>query len=144
MIIVKPPMAPTRADLFLAGGISNCPDWQAEAELALADLPGLVHNPRRPGVLIADEAVAQIEWEHEALANSDTILFWFPKETLCPIALFELGVWSAKGAPLVVGVHPGYARLLDVVTQLRLARPDVIIHDNLDAVLNEYRTDMTS
>lgn len=144
MIVVKPPMAPTRAELFLAGGISNCPDWQAETELALADLPGSVHNPRRPGVLVADEAIAQIEWEHEALALSDAILFWFPAETLCPITLFELGVWSAKGVPLIVGTHPEYARRLDVITQLRLARPDVVVYDSLDAVLAQYRTDLTA
>jgi hypothetical protein len=144
MITVRPPMAPTRAELFLAGGISNCPDWQAAVELALAELPGYVHNPRRPGVLAADEAIAQIEWEHEALALSEVILFWFPKETLCPITLFELGVWSSKGAPLIVGTHPEYARRLDVVTQLRLARPDVVVHDSLDAVLAQYRTEMTS
>ena len=84
----------------------------------------------------------QIEWEHEALRASDTILFWFPKETLCPITLFELGVWSSKrGVPIIVGTHPEYARRLDVVTQLRLARPDVVVHNNLDDVLNQYRAD---
>lgn len=144
MIVVKPPMAPTRAELFLAGGISNCPDWQAATELALSDLLGVVHNPRRPGVLVADEAVGQIEWEFEALRLSETILFWFPKDTVCPITLYELGVWATKGAPLIVGTDPKYTRQIDVFTQLRLARPDVIVHDSLDAVITQYREDMTA
>lgn len=143
MIVVTPPMAPAKADLFLAGGISNCPDWQATAETAFADLDGVIHNPRRPGVLADDEAIAQIEWEYQALADSDTILFWFPEETLCPITLFELGVWSAKGVPMIVGTHPRYARRLDVVTQLRLARPEVVVHDSLDAVLGQSREMLT-
>lgn len=139
MNIIVPPMPPAQADLFFAGGISNCPDWQAEVGLALADLPGIAHNPRRPGVLPDAEAVKQIEWEFQALANSSTILFWFPEETLCPITLFELGVWSARGARLIVGTHPRYSRQLDVVTQLRLSRPDLTVHESLGAVIDEYR-----
>lgn len=144
MIVVTPPMPPARADLFLAGGISNCPDWQSGTAETLSDLDIVVHNPRRRGVLADEEAVGQIEWEHQALADSDAILFWFPKETLCPITLFELGVWSAKGVPLIVGTHPDYARRLDVVTQLRLARPEIVVHNSLEAVIDQYRQDMAA
>ena len=31
---------------------------------------------------------------HDALRDVHAISFWFPKETICPIVLYELGAWS--------------------------------------------------
>jgi hypothetical protein len=33
--------------VFLAGGITGCPDWQAELVRMLADVPVALLNPRR-------------------------------------------------------------------------------------------------
>ena len=52
--------APSSVDLFLAGGISKCPDWQAEA---------------------VKEAAYQIRWKYEFLRRARVVLFWFPKES---------------------------------------------------------------
>jgi hypothetical protein len=118
-----------RPMLFLAGGISGCPAWQDEMIQLLAHLPSewVLINPRRENFPIDDRgfAAAQIEWEHRALRAASAILFWFPRETLCPIALYELGAWSMTVRPLFVGAHAEYARRTDVEIQTRLARPDV-------------------
>jgi Nucleoside 2-deoxyribosyltransferase like len=127
-------------DLFLAGGISNCPDWQADAGSMLADVEGWALNPRRGGVFDPSSAEKQIMWEHKALKIAKAILFWFPKETLCPITLYELGVFSQrKHVPLFVGVHPEYARKLDVVIQLREERPEVVISFTVEDTVKAYK-----
>jgi hypothetical protein len=118
--------------VFLAGGVTGCPDWQREVVGLLRDLPVALLNPRQASFPIGDPLAAprQIEWEHRHLRRADAVLFWFPAESLCPIALYELGAWSvyqdARGLrPLFVGVHPRYPRRQDVEIQTRLARPDV-------------------
>ncbi len=113
--------------VFLAGGISGCPDWQAEMVDRLRDTSLVLLNPRRADFPIHDPtaAKAQITWEYQHLRKADTILFWFPCETLCPITLYELGAWSMTDKPLFVGVHPDYQRRQDVEIQTRLVRPDV-------------------
>lgn len=115
--------------LFLAGGITNCPDWQQEVAWGLSETDWVLLNPRRENFPIDDPAAAQeqITWEYAHLRVAHSILFWFPSETLCPIVLFELGAWSVSDKPLFVGVHPDYARRRDVEIQLGLARPDVEI-----------------
>jgi hypothetical protein len=136
MHLVKAPQEiPEYADLFLAGGISGTGDWQAYAEQRLAHFSGVVINPRRDGHLEPEFEAEQVAWEHVALRVSDTILFWFPKETLCPITLFELGAWSMTKKQLFVGVEPEYQRRTNVLEQLRLARPDVQVQDTLDDTL---------
>lgn len=118
-----------RRSLFLAGGITGCPDWQADVVGLLKDSDIVVFNPRRKDFPIHDPNAArkQIEWEHEYLRMADAILFWFPCETLCPIVLYELGAWSMTAKPLAVGIHPDYQRRQDVEIQTKLARPDVAI-----------------
>jgi len=121
-------------ELFLAGGITNCPDWQSE----IIKIPGLkelditVWNPRRADFPIDDPDAAdeQIRWEFEKLNRSHIISFWFCKETLCPIVLYELGRHLVRSCvddtvEVVIGVEPGYERHLDVCIQSRLVDPDV-------------------
>jgi hypothetical protein len=103
--------------LFLGGGISNCPDWQAEMVQLLDGLPYVLLNPRRDGFDLLDPkmSVAQIEWEHLHLRDANAILFWFPSETLCPITLFEYGYWLGRPQKrLFIGVHPDYQRRTDL------------------------------
>lgn len=122
--------------VFLAGGITDCPDWQTEMVEMMDGSDLVVLNPRRKDFPISDPdaAQAQITWEHHYLRRAGVISFWFPKETLCPIVLYELGAWSMTGKPLVVGVEPGYQREADVRIQTRLARPGLVIVDQLEAV----------
>ncbi len=133
---------PGQQSLFLAGGISNCPDWQAELVAALADTSLALLNPRRAGFPMGDPsaAEAQIGWEHRCLRLATALLFWFPCETLCPITLYELGAWSMTTKPLFVGVHPTYQRRQDVEIQTRLARPDVTVVLSIEALVAQVRS----
>ncbi len=113
--------------VFLAGGITNCPDWQKDIVELLSDTNLVLYNPRRADFPIGDPNAAkeQITWEHKYLHKADMILFWFPKETLCPIVLYELGYWTNSSTPIFVGVHPEYQRRQDVEIQTGLSRSNV-------------------
>jgi hypothetical protein len=113
--------------LFLAGGITNCPDWQSEMVRLLAASRFTLLNPRRTHFDITDPemTIKQINWERWHLENSDVVLFWFPKDTLCPITLYELGKYSRSRKVIMVGVDPEYKRSVDVVHQTKLERPEV-------------------
>ena len=126
--------------LFLAGGISGTAPWQDRLVTMLADTPWAFINPRQPRYGDSPEAArAQIAWEFHYFRTATACLFWFPPETLCPIALFELGGMVRTTLPLFVGVHPNYARRLDIIEQLQLARPDVQVVDSLDALAGQIR-----
>jgi hypothetical protein len=117
--------------LFLAGGITGTFDWQTEIVRLLGDAPLVVLNPRRRNFPMDDPTAArsQIEWEFRHLRRATVALFWFPCETLCPIALYELGGRATTTQPFFVGTHPDYQRKLDVTIQLKLARPEVrVVH----------------
>lgn len=115
--------------LFIAGGITNCPDWQAELVESLKNEDITILNPRRKNFPIDDPNASeeQIIWEFEHLKKADAVSFWFPKETLCPITLYELGKISMTSKKLFVGVHPEYKRKRDIEIQTKLLRPEIKI-----------------
>jgi len=115
--------------VFLAGGITGCPNWQADIVQMLAHTNLALLNPRRAYFPIHDPSAArvQIKWEHDRLRQASAILFWFPYETICPIVLYELGAWSMTNKKVFVGVHPQYQRRQDVEIQTQLVRPEVKI-----------------
>jgi hypothetical protein len=129
------------SSVFLGGGITDCPDWQSKVVDGLRDLNIILYNPRRENFPIEDPnaAEAQIKWEFEHLRKSDALIFWFPKESLCPIVLYELGAWSMTDKPLFVGTDPEYKRRQDVEIQTRLARPDVSVAYDLNSVVEMVR-----
>jgi hypothetical protein len=125
-----------RISVFLAGGITDCPDWQAEARewFTHSAVAGSVtlFNPRRAAYAHTSMAAAQqIRWEYDRLRQAQVLLFWFPKETLCPITLYELGAWSMTGKPMVIGAHDDYARRVDIVLQTGFVRPEVCIYPSI-------------
>jgi hypothetical protein len=125
--------------VFLAGGITNCLDWQTYVANKLKDRDITVFNPRRKNFPILDTNAAreQIEWEHQRLRSADINAFWFPKETLCPIALFELGGALERNKPLVIGIDSNYLRKKDIEIQVSLQRPETKICYSLDDFVNE-------
>jgi hypothetical protein len=134
--------AGTEPAVFLAGGITDCPDWQAEARELLDDLPIAVLNPRRLDFPIHDPAaaVAQIDWEYRHLKRADVVLFWFPASTSPqPIALYELGAHAAGGKPIAVGAERGYPRRTDVWMQLEHVRPEVHVYSQLAYTVRDAR-----
>ena len=124
--------------VFLAGGITGCPDWQRQVEHMLDRHGYVTLNPRRDGefnTLQPEWGVQQIEWEHNHLAMADYVLFWFPKEGMCMITLFELGKCLALGKKVVIGCDPEYIREFDVRTQARLIVPNIPIAKTLDELV---------
>lgn len=129
--------------IFMAGGITGCPDWQTqviESMITKADHRRpprsdrlVMINPRRENFDItkgSDEA--QIEWEHRHIAMSDWVFFWFPKDGKCMITLFELGVMLGSGKKIRIGVEPGYCRELDVREQTKHYAPWLKICSSLE------------
>ena len=84
-----------RPYVFLAGGITNCPEWQVEVIDKLKDFSkGTLLNPRRKNFPINDPNASreQIEWEFNAISNCDIFSMWFCKgESDQPICMYELG-----------------------------------------------------
>jgi len=129
--------------VYLAGGITGCPNWQQQATEYLKDLPIALFNPRRKEWAIVEEEGIheQISWEFEIMKNADVIIFYFPMETLCPIALYELGRYNVlsmapQGPKLFIATHPEYERRLDLQIQTHLANSETV-HDNLYVALHE-------
>lgn len=132
--------APTYANnlnqsVFLGGGITGCPDWQktmTDEVFARSEL--VMFNPRRAnwdfGNQIADDHV-QIKWEFLHLRQADIHLYWFPADSICPIALFELGKSLGQGRKVLVGTDPDYPRRRDVLIQCALEDSAITVYDNL-------------
>jgi hypothetical protein len=124
--------------IFLAGGITDCPDWQADAVRLLAGVPAVILNPRRRHFDLRDEDAAekQIRWEHAHLKQASVVLFWFAEgPSPQPIALYELGGLACGPRPIAVGTHPDYLRRRDVEVQLSLSRPGLVVRSDLAATV---------
>lgn len=132
--------------IFLAGGITNCPDWQSElieilkASDIKTDLD--IYNPRRKNFPIHDKKAAeeQIKWEFDRLKSAYMRIFWFSKGSLNPIVLYELGMWgNSRNAPIIIGLDGGYERRQDVIIQTMLARLCVLIVCSLESMALEIK-----
>jgi len=128
--------------LFLAGSITDCPDWQAEVIEKVKHLSNLtVYNPRRANFPIGDPKAAeeQITWEYKKLKESDGVSFWFDSGSLGPITLYELGRWgnSSYDKSLVIGIHKEYQRKQDVEIQTNLSRPGTKISYSIDNLVHD-------
>lgn len=130
--------------IFFAGGVTNCPLWQDElkAKVSAFDLKSLIiYNPRRSEEFdFKKESHFQINWEFTNLISSNAVSFWFPKESICPITLLELGTClKDKTKTVFIGCHPEYPRIVDVKIQTFFYRPEIRIVENLDALANEIK-----
>lgn len=128
--------------IFLAGGISDCADWQKDvAERIAAETNATVYNPRRIDFNMdayEETSKLQIVWEYHALRFSTVNLFWFPAETICPISLFEYGsaLERMRRGSVMCGTHPDYVRRFDVVFQTELMQ-HCHVYDDLTALVDE-------
>ena len=131
--------------LFLAGGITNCPDWQSamieelRCQSVCADLT--IYNPRRTDFDIKNPRASeeQICWEFAKLRDADIVSFWFAPGSVNPIVFYELGMWgnSREGRPMCVGCDHEFTRIPDVVMQTRLARPELSVQSSLSALVDQ-------
>lgn len=128
--------------IFLAGGISNCPDWQSPVATRLAaETNAIIYNPRRVDFDMSayeDVSRQQIIWEYYALRMSTVNFFWFPDETLCPIMLLEYGSAMERLQPgaIMCGTHPNYLRRFDVMEQTKLKQHGRVF-DDLDTMVDQ-------
>lgn len=139
---VESPQIFGRPSLFMGGGISNCPDWQAEMVQILNDQGSdlALINPRSAhfDVKTKSRTLDQIKWEYLMLRRADGIMFWFAQETIQPIVLFELGSHlMVPGKPIFIGMHPEYQRRIDVEVQTSIIRPDLEIVYSLHALAGQ-------
>ena len=135
-------------NVFLAGGITGCTNWQEQviAELIhLSDYYDLsnvvIFNPRREEFDVTDKTAEfeQIKWEHERLKNCDIFSCFFEaNESLHPITLYEMGKWSTK-RPSVITVQKGYLRERDVLIQTALDKLQVSYISGEDAIKHHAR-----
>lgn len=130
--------------LFLAGGITNCSDWQKQVVESLRDIQGItVFNPRRANFDVTNSNASkdQIFWEYHRIREATHIMFWFTPETLCPITLFELGAALERNHNLIIGCHPDYKRKFDVEYQASL-KAIFNVQDSLEDTINLLRNSL--
>lgn len=135
---------PEYPSVFLAGGITNCGDWQNKVidQLKTFSTNLSVFNPRREhfDILNRLETFEQIKWEFDHLETADIFSMYFcNSESVQPICMYELGRnvvrmqnrfpsdWEKR---IVVSVEDGYARADDVRIQLQLCAPKMRIDMN--------------
>lgn len=113
---------PIQTSVFLGGGISGCPDWQAYVVKRLVGHPMSIFNPRRKHFPMGDPDAdrVQIPWEFKRLQKAHINAYWFAKETVNPIAIGEYFESLARGDLLVVGIDPGYTRQIDIEMRFEL------------------------
>jgi hypothetical protein len=143
MVVTAPEICVAHAPrpwCFLAGGISNCPNWQSDLIAALAPMDrlrlgveGTFFNPRATTFDVQDPnaSTRQIRWEQVAMQQADIIGFWFSRGSDNPIVFFEYGMYLQRyiltGSPeIVVGCDPDFRRKGDVMNQTQgYAKPAV-------------------
>lgn len=137
-----------KPSVFLAGGISNCQDWQSEVIEYLKQyevnnkLDLRVYNPRRPNFNIeTDDPEEQICWEYNNIKSAEIFSMYFcNSESDQPICMYELGMRLGRIVEdpyrfltllngtynTIISVEDGYKRTNDVIIQTRLACADTI------------------
>jgi len=134
---------PKYVSVFLAGGITNCKEWQKEVIEELEYYNISVFNPRQEHFDVSDTSASlkQIAWEYERLEKMDIFSMYFCNDNSDqPICMYELGRniirmqnrfpndWQKR---IVVSVEDGYKRKQDVLIQLSLCAPSLFV--NADA-----------
>lgn len=147
---------PDEISLFLAGGITNCPNWQKEIiDLLKQDDTFLdqlvVFNPRRENFPIHDPNAAyeQIEWEFTYLEQADIFSMYFCGGVSDqPICMYELGRYTSRMqskypstwmSRLIISAESGYNRKLDVLVQMNLACHGLFVRSSAPDA-REYHT----
>ncbi len=133
--------------IFLAGGITNVPEWQTDLidmlrKMDLGKEQVILYNPRRKNFPIHDPNASneQITWEFRKLQASEMIIFWFARGSINPIVLYELGMWgNSRATPISIGLDPLYERKQDVIIQTGLARPALEVKTSLQDIAEDIQ-----
>lgn len=152
--------------VFLAGGITNCPEWQDKViELLKAKLDTdklVVFNPRRKDfpIGVPSASFGQIKWEFKQLEKMDIFSMYFcGGDSDQPICMYELGRNIVRmqnhfpadwGRRIVISVEEGYKRKEDVIVQTHLATeynihlcshkdPDLLLEYHANTIYEAYQ-----
>lgn len=149
---------PNDITVFLAGGITNCWEWQDKV-IELLEKENLEHlvvfNPRRKDFPINDPNASyeQIKWEFDMLEQCNIFSMYFcAGESDQPICMYELGRnicrmqmrfptdWNMR---LIITSEYNYKRAKDVSIQTMLATDYITINSNIaqhiDNIIEAYR-----
>lgn len=123
--------------IFLAGTISGAWEWQKKLTEKILPYCNVV-NPRRKNFNIMNDAMndEQVIWEDHFLEKCEIISFWFSRETLAPITLFEFGWYLCQSKfnmkQLIVGFDPDYPRFQDLKRQMKAKFPTMEVAYSID------------
>ena len=146
--------------VFLAGGITDCVDWQNDVITELKKVSNedtedlVIFNPRRDYDLWYDwkdpvNIRKQIEWEFTHLEAMDAFsMFFCDGNSVQPICLYELGRYLSeivndsfpfvRDDTIIISCMKGYQRLNDVLIQTDLATSGLVevkvYEDYFDAI----------
>lgn len=142
-IITAPSVVlPAYPTVFLAGGITNCKEWQDEVIDQLKNEDISVFNPRQKHFDITDKDASykQILWEFERLEKMDIFSMYFCNDNSDqPICMYELGRnivkmqmrfpndWEER---IIISVEDGYRRRTDEMIQVGLCAPNLFVEFN--------------
>lgn len=125
--------------VFLAGGITNCHDWQKNVidtiknDYSVINDSLVLFNPRRDNFPIHDKFAArqQIAWEFDMIEKCNIFSMYFSSgDSDQPICMYELGRnilrmqmrfpsdWEDR---IIISVEDGYRRKQDVLIQTEFA-----------------------
>lgn len=142
---------PDGLSVFLAGGITNCENWQREVIRRLEFCDVVVYNPRQEHFDITDKSASykQIRWEYERLETMDIFSMYFcNSDSDQPICMYELGRniirmqnrfpndWQDR---IVISVEYGYRRTQDVIIQVGLCSPGLFVETDADPDVHAQR-----
>jgi hypothetical protein len=115
MAIFKPPhniaSRDNKKSIFLAGSIEmgKAEDWQTNLANYFNDNNWNVFNPRRDDwdsswtqEFENPQFYQQVNWELNALEQSDAVVMYFAQGTQSPISLLEMGLYAESGKLSVI------------------------------------------
>lgn len=136
---------PNQGSIFLGGSIEmgTAEPWQERLVAEFTDTNVTFFNPRRTDwdSSWAQEAsnpqfAEQVNWELDALAYSDIVVFYFDPNTKSPITLMELGLY-AKKPNVFVCCPDGFWRKGNV--EIVCKRNEIIMVDSFDELIIELK-----
>lgn len=126
--------------VFLAGGITNCEDWQNKVIDCLKRYTSnitdklVIFNPRRsewPSNGDLEEVRRQIHWEADYICKCNIFSMYFTntKDSDQPICFYELGRYT-QGRD-IISYQEGFRRALDVDIQMEILCPGIKVNKNI-------------
>ena len=146
--------------LFLAGGITNCRQWQKELinmfknyQSQHGQLNLTIFNPRRQNFPIDDPNASfeQIKWQFEYIQKSDIFSMFFCGDTNSsqPICFYQLGKQlglrkNNNFNNIVITAEPQFSRYEDVVIQTQLISNNGLnvfnnLNEHFKQIINVYK-----